>query len=435
MMTNLEGGAATVVSVETLDNGLRVITEEMPHMRSASVTIWIGAGARYEDPEINGISHFIEHMLFKGTPKRDSNLKISAAIEGVGGTINGFTNKETTCFLVKVPSESFGLGLDVLADMVLHSLFDPEAIERERSVVIEEIKMVRDRPDSWVHLLLEEMMWPGQPLGRSVAGTEDVIRSITREKVMDYFESLYQPANVVVSVAGKVSAEDVRRAVAGEFGSWSGGKRRNFVPARFASEGPLAEVERRDTKQANLAVGLPGYERLHPRRYALEILNVILGWGMSSRLFQEVRVKRSLAYSVGSQYSAYLDTGIMRVYAGVDPARGADTVNVVLEQLARMRDEKVGDDELRKAKDFYKGALALRLEDTLNLALRNGEHMVLTGKIVPVHEVLAKVEAVTAQDIAEVASDLFKKENLRLAAVGPFEKEDEMAAALHASVL
>lgn len=424
-----------MLTVETLDNGLRVTTEEMAHMRSASVTIWIGAGARYEDARVNGVSHFIEHMLFKGTPKRDSNLKISAAIEGVGGTINGFTNKETTCFLVKVPSESFGLGLDVLADMVLHSLFDPEAMERERGVVIEEIKMVRDRPDSWVHILLEEMIWPDQPLGRSVAGTEDVIRAITREQVMDYFESLYQPANMVVSVAGKVSAKEVREAVAGSLGARAGGKRGSLVPAKSALEGPLTKIERRDTKQANLALGLPAYERLHPRRYALEILNVILGWGMSSRLFQEVRVKRSLAYSVGSQYSAYLDTGIVRVYAGVDPSRGATAVSVILEQLARMRDEKVGDEELRKAKDFYKGALALRLEDTLNLALRNGEHMVLTGKIVPVEEVLSKVEAVTARDIAEVASDLFKKEKLRLAAVGPFEKEDEMAAALQSSVL
>jgi len=424
-----------MASVDTLDNGLRVITEEMPHMRSASATIWIGAGSRYEPPDVNGVSHFIEHMLFKGTPKRDSNLKISATIEGVGGAINGFTNKETTCFLVKVPSESFGLGIDVLADMVLHSLFDPEAFERERGVVIEEIKMVRDRPDSWVHVLLDEMMWPGHPLGRSVAGTEEVIRSLSREKVMDYFDSLYQPANMVISVAGKVGAGDVREAVAREFGTRSGGKRRDYAPAKPASRGPVAKIERRDTKQANLALGLPGYERLHERRYVLEILNVILGWGMSSRLFQEVRVKRSLAYSVGYQYSAHLDTGIVRVYAGVDPGRGADTVRVILEQLARMRDERVGDDELRKAKDFYKGSLALRLEDTLNLALRNGEHVVLTGKIMPVDEVLARVEAVTADDIAEVARDLFKKENLHLAAVGPFEKEDEMAAALSASVL
>ncbi len=424
-----------MVSIETLDNGLRVITDEMPHMRSGSVTVWIGAGARYEEPEINGISHFIEHMLFKGTPRRDSNLKISEAIEGVGGMINGFTNKETTCFLVKVPSERFGLGLDVLADMVFHSLFDPDALERERGVVIEEIKMVRDRPDSWVHVLLEEMMWPDQALGRSVAGTEEVIRAITREKVLEYFESLYQPANMVVSVAGRVTRRDVAGAVSGEFASRSGEKHRGFATARFTPDGPVVKVEKRETKQANLALGLPGYERLDPRRYALELLNVVLGWGMSSRLFQEVRVKRSLAYSIGSQYSALLDAGIMRVYAGVDPAKGKDTVEVVLEQLARIRDEKVRDDELRKAKDFYKGSLALRLEDTLNLALRNGEHMVLTGKIVPVDEVLERIEAVTAQDISEVASDLFKKENLRLAAVGPFEKEDEMAAALDASML
>ncbi|MEW6228872.1 MAG: pitrilysin family protein [Bacillota bacterium] len=424
-----------MVTTETLENGLRLVTDEMPHMRSSSVTVWVGAGARYEDPEINGISHFIEHLLFKGTRKRENNLKISEAVEGVGGMLNGFTNKEATCYLVKVPSEQFALGLDVLSDMVLNSLFDPEAVERERGVVIEEIKMVRDRPDSWVHVLLEEMVWPGQALGRSVAGTEEVIRSISREAVLDYFESLYQPENIVVSVAGKVSKQEVRDAVAGQFARKAGERRRGFAPAVEKAEGPTVKVEKRDTKQANLALGLLGYERLHPRRYVLELLNVVLGWGMSSRLFQEVRVKRSLAYSVGSQYSAHLDTGIMRVYAGVDPKNGPGAVRVILEQLARMRDEKVSDEELRKAKDFYRGSLALRLEDTLNLALRNGEHMVLTDKIIPVEEVMRTVEAVTARDIADVAGELFKKEKLSLAAVGPFENGDEMVGALRGSVI
>ncbi len=424
-----------MVTTETLENGLRLVTDEMPHMRSSSVTVWVGAGARYEDPEINGVSHFIEHLLFKGTRKRENNLKISEAIEGVGGMLNGFTNKEATCYLVKVPSDQFALGLDVLADMVLGPLFDPDAVERERGVVIEEIKMVRDRPDSWVHVLLEELVWPGQALGRSVAGTEEVIRSVSREAVLDYFESLYQPKNIVVSVAGKVSRQEVKDAVAGQFARKAGERRRGFARAVERTEGPAVKVEKRDTKQANLALGLSGYERLHPRRYVLELLNVVLGWGMSSRLFQEVRVRRSLAYSVGSQYSAYLDTGIMRVYAGVDPKNGPAAAQVILEQLARMRDEKVSEEELRKAKDFYKGSLALRLEDTLNLALRNGEHMVLTDKIIPVEEVMRKVEAVTAQDIADVAGELFKKEKLSLAAVGPFENEDEMAGALRGSVI
>ncbi len=422
-------------TTETLENGLRIVTDEMPHMRSSSLTIWVGAGARYEDSEINGISHFIEHLLFKGTRKRESNLKISEAIEGVGGVLNGFTNKEATCYLVKVPAEQFGLGLDVLADMVWNSLFEPDAVERERGVVIEETRMVRDRPDSWVHVLLEEMVWPGQALGRSVVGTEEAIRSLTRERVLDYFDSLYQPRNIVISVAGRASCREVRDAVAEQFRGSAGEARRRFDPAVERAEGPSVRVERRDTKQANLALGLPGYERVHPRRYVLELLNVVLGWGMSSRLFQEVRVKRSLAYSVGSQYSAYLDTGIMRIYAGVDPGNGPDAVRVVLEQLARMRDEMVSKEELRKAKDFYKGSLALRLEDTLNLALRNGEHMVLTGRIIPVEEVIRMVDAVSPEDIVDVASELFKEERLSLAAVGPFANEDEMAAVVRGSVL
>jgi predicted Zn-dependent peptidase len=424
-----------MLSIETLKNGLRIVTYEMPQMRSASCTIWVSAGARYETPEISGVSHFIEHLLFKGTKKREDNLKISQAIEGVGGSINGFTDKEATCFLVKVPASEFLLGIDVLADIILNSLFLDESIERERGVIIEEIKMVRDRPDSWVHEMLDDLIWPGQPMGMSIAGTLDSIVSMSKEAILDYFRSFYHPGNIVVSVAGNVSKEEVSRVVAEFFETRESLEAKTFVPADTGEEGPRVAVETRDTKQANIVLGFPGYPRLHPKRYALELLDVVLGQGMSSRLFQEVRVKRGLAYSVGSQYSPHQDTGVLRIYAGVDPERGEDTIEVILGQLAKLRETPVRKDELRMAKDFYKGSLSLRLEDTLSLALRHGGHMTLSGKIIPVEEVLEKIESVTEDDIQSVAMDLFIREKLSLAAVGPFRGEDEMMRVVDSSML
>jgi predicted Zn-dependent peptidase len=422
-------------SIESMGNGLRVVTYEMPQMRSASCAIWIGAGARYETPEISGVSHFIEHILFKGTKKRKDNLRISQAIEGVGGSINGFTDKESTCYLVKVPASEFLLGIDVLADIVLDSLFQDESIERERGVIIEEIKMVRDRPDSWVHEMLEDLVWPDHPMGRSIAGTLDSITAMSKEAILNYFRAFYHPGNIVVSVAGNISQEEVNRVVTGLFQGREGREKKTFAQVDIGVQGPSVRVENRDTKQANIVLGFPGYSRLHPSRYALELLDVVLGQGMSSRLFQEVRVKRGLAYSVGSQYSPHQDTGLLRIYAGVDPERGEDTVEVILEQLAKIRETPITQDELRMAKDFYKGSLSLRLEDTLSLALRHGGHMVLSGKIIPVEEVLERIEAVTAEEIQSVAKDLLRKEKLSLAAVGPFEGEDEMMGVVGSSVL
>ncbi|NPV54420.1 MAG: insulinase family protein [Firmicutes bacterium] len=423
---------------EVLGNGLAVVTEEMPHMKSVSISIWIGAGSRYEDKSINGVSHFVEHMLFKGTRKREDNQKLSVAIEGVGGTINGFTNKEATCYLVKVPSEHFGVGLDVLCDIVLNSLFLPEAIEKERTVVIEEIRMVHDKADAWVHILLDELMWPGDPLGRSIAGTEDVIRSLSREDILEYVHGLYVPKNIVVSIAGNFKTEDVINAVSNYFSEGSGGKgepgRKRTEPGQGENGsntpgGSKILVEKRDIKQANFAVGLRAYGRTHPDRYVLEVLNAALGWGMSSRLFQEVRVRRGLAYAVGSDFETYVDTGLFKVYAGVDPAKGPEATRVVLDELWKIRDHGLSEEELRFAKNFFKGSLALRLEDTLNLSLRMGDSQLLIGRVIPVDEVLAKIEAVTLEDIKRVAADILRPDDLRMAAVGPFKDEKDMEAA------
>ncbi|HHY46376.1 MAG TPA: insulinase family protein [Firmicutes bacterium] len=411
---------------QTLPNGLRVVVEEMPHMKSCAVSIWIGVGSRYESERINGISHFVEHLLFKGTRKRPDNQAISMAIESVGGMINGFTNKEVTCYLVKVPAQYLDLGLDVLSDMVVYSLFLPESIDRERGVVIEEIRMVHDKPDNWVHVLLDQLMWPGQAFGRSVAGTEEVIKSLSREDILRFVEQYYSPGNIAISVAGQCKRDDVIRKTGELFGD----KVKREIGAREPVVGdqskPRVDFEPRDTKQTNLAFGFYGYPRLHPDRYAMEMLNVALGWGMSSRLFQEVRVKRGLAYVVGSQYSYYMDAGQFKVYAGVDPRKSVDAVKVIMEELSRVSSEGISEEELGKAKEFYKGSLLLRLEDTLNLSLRIGESSILTGRVVPLEEVISKVDAVTVDDIRRVGKDAIRMDRLNLAAVGPAGQEEEI---------
>lgn len=417
---------------QTLPNGIRVVVEEMPYMKSCAVSIWVGVGARYESARINGISHFVEHLLFKGTSKRPDNQTISLAIESVGGMINGFTNKEVTCYLVKVPAQYLDLGLDVLSDMVANSLFLPESIDRERGVVIEEIRMVHDKPDNWVHVLLDQLMWPDQAFGRSVAGSEEAIRSLTREDILQFVEHYYSAGNIAVSVAGQCKRDEVLRKA----GELLGGKARRDIGARepvtAEQSKPRVDFESRDTKQINLAFGFFGYPRLHPDRYAMEMLNVALGWGMSSRLFQEVRVKRGLAYVVGSQYSYYMDAGQFKVYAGVDPGKSVDAVKVIMEELSRVSADGISEEELGKAKEFYKGSLVLRLEDTLNLSLRIGEASILTGRVTPLEEIISKVDAVTVDDIGRVCKDSIRLDRLNLAVVGPAGREEDIRKAVGA---
>ena len=412
--------------MQSLENGLRVVVEEMDFMKSCAVSIWVGVGSRYESEANNGISHFIEHMLFKGTQRRKSNQDISAEIEGVGGSINGFTNREVTCYLVKVPAEHFELGIDVLSDMIANSLFLQESIDGERGVVIEEIRMVHDKPDNWVHVLLDQIMWPDQPFGRSIAGSEEVIRSLTREQILDYVEKFYSAGNMVVSVAGRCKGNQVIHSV----GKLLSHRQKQAIsaPEKAVSQQdkPRVAFENRQTKQTNLAIGFVGYPRLHPDRYVLEMLNVALGWGMSSRLFQEVRVKRGLAYVVGSLYSYYVDTGQFKIYAGVDPGKAAEALKVIIDELSRISASGITETELRKARDFYKGSLQLRLEDTLNLALRMGESSLLTGRVISTEEIIRRVDAVSPSDVKRVAEDVLNMNRMNIAAVGPERDGDKI---------
>ncbi len=407
-----------------LDNGLRILTSPMPHTRSVSIGFFIGAGSRYESDEQSGVSHFIEHMLFKGTAKRPTAREIAVAIEGIGGIFNGSTGHEASLYWVKVAQPHLDIAIDVLVDMLRHSKFDPEEIDRERRVIIEEINLTLDTPDSLVHQLINELVWPDHPLGRDIAGTKESLSTLDQEALLAYLKRHYQPSNIVVSVAGDVEHEAVVGRVAPFLSDWAAGAVTSYRPAEDNQTEPRLKFHHKETEQAHLCLGVPGIPRDHPDRFKLRLLNTTLGEGMSSRLFTEIREKRGLAYSIYSYTSAMHDTGAVGVYAGVDPRRIEDAIRAVWAEWDRLRQESVPADELAKAKEFVKGRLLLQMEDSFSVAAWLGHQEVLSPEVLTVDEVVEAIEAVTVADIQQVAQDLFLKERLNLAVVGPFEHDE-----------
>ncbi|MBI2887422.1 MAG: insulinase family protein [Chloroflexi bacterium] len=405
-----------------LPNGLRVLTSWMPHTRSVSISIYIGSGARYEAPEQAGISHFVEHLLFKGTAKRPLPEDVSGAIENLGGILNGATDRELTVYWCKVARPHFLTGMDVLLDMAHHSKFEPAEVEKERRVIIEELNAVQDSPAELVGLMVDELLWPDQPLGRDVGGSKDTVSSISQEMLLDYLRQQYDPRNAVVSVAGDVEHGEVVQTLEAALDDWTPGRPAPLVPAQDSHDGQRVKVVNRKTEQAHLCLALPGISSLHPDRYALALLNVVLGEGMTSRLFLEVRERRGLAYDVHSYVSHFLDAGAVTIYAGVDPKNAVATLKVVLEQLLRLQDG-IPEDELARAKELTKGRMLLRMEDTRAVSSWIGGQELLMGKVRTVDEVVALVEAVTPEDVRRVAQALIKPDCLSLAVVGPFRRE------------
>ena len=412
----------------TLPNGLRILTAPMPHTYSVSVGIYVGTGSRYERKEEAGLSHFVEHLCFKGSAKRPTAREISEAIDGVGGFLNGGTDRELTVYYGKVAAPHFALALDVLADMVSAPLFQPEEMEKERKVILEELAMVADNPSQMADLLLDEALWPDQPLGWDVAGSEASVQAITREMTLEYLCRQYVPNNLVVAVAGNVEPAQVEDLVASYWGDRPAGSPSAWFPA-VDGHGPTCAVRYKKTEQAHVCLGVRGVSMHHPDRHALGLLSVILGEGMSSRLFLELRERRGLAYDVNSYVSNFLDTGAFSVYAGVDPTKTVEAVKAVLEELARLRDG-VSDEELLKAKELSKGRLLLRLEDTRAVASWLGGQELLLDRVYSVDEAVAFLEAVTADDLRRVASDLLVTDQLYLALVGPFRSEKRFASLL-----
>ena len=413
----------------TLDNGLRFITATMPHTRSVSICIFIGVGSRYETEAEAGVSHFIEHLCFKGTEKRPTSKEISEAIEGVGGILNGGTDKELTLYWCKVAQSHFPLALDVLADMLLHSRFDPVEIEKERQVIIEEINMSRDYPPQRVDMLIDKLLWPNQPLGRDIAGSKESVAAITRDKMLDYLQAQYLPNKTVVSIAGNIQHQEMVTAVSPALDDWTSRQQPSGYSAYKEQPSQRLHIETKDTEQAHLCLALPGLSLLHPKRFTLDLLNVILGEGASSRLFTEIRDKLGLTYNIHSHIEHFLDSGSVTVHAGVEPKKLTTIIKAILEQLARLK-EPIPESELSKVRELSKGRLLLRMEDSHNVAGWMGGQEILADRILNIEQVESIIDAVTADELNQLAQELIVDSQLRLAVVGPIASGEPLEALL-----
>ncbi|MBI4506852.1 MAG: insulinase family protein [Chloroflexi bacterium] len=403
----------------TLDNGLRVLSAQMPHARSVSIVMGVATGARYEPAGVNGVSHFIEHMLFKGTERRPSPKLISEAIEGVGGIINAETGKEHTMYWAKVAREHLPLALDLLSDLLLCSQFAPEEIEKERRVILEELHMLLDEPHEWVDVLFDQTLWGEHPLGRDIVGTRETLTQMDRRQIVGFYRQRYDPRATVVSVAGAVEHDAVVDRVATMMGGWSGEVADDELEPPAELCGPRVLVQPKDTEQAHLCLGVRALSYRDPERYALNLLNAILGEGMSSRLFLEIRERQGLAYDVHSYTSHFRDAGTAIIYAGVEPADLLRTVEALMGELRRLR-EPVPDEELRRAREFKKGRLALAMEDTRAIASWIGGQELLHGRPQTFDEIVEIVDSLTADDLQRVANRCFSSDRLALAVVGPY---------------
>ncbi len=414
------------VKITTIDNGLRIVTESIHHVRSASLGIFMGVGSRDEDDSISGISHFIEHMLFKGTNTRTAH-QIVDEIESRGGYPNAWTDKEMTSIHAGVLAEDAPLAMDILCDMLLNSAMDPEEMVREKSVVIEEIKMYEDSPDEIIHDLFEETLWKKHPLGRSVIGTEKTVSSFTRENLLDYIRTQYVPGRIVISAVGNIEHDDIVKQVSNLMSSKSGNSKPHIVKPPKAS-GMSKQVKKRDTEQINFCLGSHAYSKLSPNRHALSILSTVLGGNMSSRLFQEIREKRGLAYGIGSYPKFYRDAGSFCIFGGTSPATYEQVIDLARTETDRIKSEGITADELLKAKRLVRGGLVLGLESMSSRMNRYGDSLMSHDRVIPLDEVLDKFDAVNNEAILDVANHVFQTELITLAAIGRFSSAKPVAA-------
>lgn len=405
-----------------LDNGLRVITSTMPHSRSVSVAFLVGAGSCFESQDEAGISHFIEHLCFKGTQRRPTAKEISQDIEGVGGIINGGTDKEATIYWCKVASSQFPIALDVLSDLLLNSRFDIADMEKERLVVIEEINMNLDLPQQRVNTLVDELLWQEQPLGREIIGSKETVSSVNREQILNYIARRYVPNNVVVSIAGDIGHKQAVAQIESLLGKWSAGKLPTDYVTSDKQKEPRLRTEPRDIEQTHLCLAVHGFSRFHPQRFVLDLLNTVLGGGMSSRLFTEIREHKGLAYDIHSYVEHFLNSGSFITYAGVDPAKVEAVVEAILGELSKLKQD-IMPDELTRAKEMSKGRLQLQMENSQNVVLWLGGQELLMHRILDIDEVISIIDAITIDDLEQVAEELLSSDKLNLAIVGPIKKE------------
>jgi predicted Zn-dependent peptidase len=409
-------------ATKTLPNGVRVLTGPMPGAKSVAVMVMLAAGSRYENRDNNGIAHFAEHMFFKGTKRRPTAKDISAEVDGIGGEFNAFTSKEYTGYYIKCAAEHRELALDVLADQLLASKFDPDEVEREKGVIIEELNMYVDTPRDHVDSVYDSLLYGDQPLGWDIIGRKETIRAATRQTFLDYLDAWYVPRRIVVGAAGAVDgsfADEVRR----HFGELSDRPSGTPLPAELEQAKPRVALETRDSDQAHLRFGVPGLPTTHLDRYVMMVVAALLGGGMSSRLFIEVRERLGLAYYVFCHHQPYDDTGTLFCQAGVDVERIDLALETIAREFGKLAKERVAEDELRRVKNYLKGRLVLQLEDPRGLITFGLRREVLEDRLADPDEVLAGVEAVSAEDVQRLAAELIRTEALNFALVGPFDDE------------
>jgi predicted Zn-dependent peptidase len=406
-----------------LENGLRIVTAALADARSLTVNIVVGTGSRFEDYKVNGgVSHFLEHLLFKGSKKYPNAQAIAEAVDAVGGYNNAYTGEDVTSFYIKVPASHGQLALDILCDMVAHPLLDAAEIDRERGVIVEEMNVFRDDPSRFIGTLVPELMFPDNPLGRDIIGTETVINTIPRAQIAAYQEAHYRPNNLVVVAAGAVDHDEVVAAVQGRLGMLKPKEQPAIVPVSKRASDTLVMAQAKDTAQAHFMVAARGYSYEHADEPAARVVAAILGRGMSSRLFTNVRERQGLAYTVYAEVNSYVDTGLFEAYAGVNLDKTERALDSVLHELELIRQELVGEAELRKAQQQLRAGLEMSLESNSSIADRMGLQMVLLGRVKPIDEIIAGIEAVTVADVQRVARAMLAPERLRFAILAPEPK-------------
>jgi predicted Zn-dependent peptidase len=408
----------------TLANGVRVVTGPMSGVKSASLILYYEVGSRYENPAHQGVSHFLEHMLFKGTERRPDPLMISQAVESVGGILNAATGRESTNYWAKVPSTHFPLAFDVISDIVCGSVIDEAELNKERSVIVEEIRSIFDSPEDLVHDVIDEVIWGDQSVGRPIAGTEETVGAIDREAMFQFWRRNYRPDRLVVAAAGDITHDQTVALAEEHLGQLKAAAPGDLSDPSASDQSDVRiRLVERDTEQAHLCIGLPALPYSTERRYVQGTIEAILSSGMSSRLFQEIRERRGLVYSVYGYFRPYEDVGQGVVYAGTDIDRVEEAISAILGELRKLRDEGVPEDELERTKELRSGRLLMGLEDSRSVASWVGSQELTYGEIRTPEEVMERIQAVTREDVQELADELFQTEKLSLALIGPYSNE------------
>ncbi len=405
-------------------NGLRLITVPMEHTESVTVLVMVATGSRYEAKEINGISHFLEHMMFKGTTKRPKVSEISLELDSIGAEYNAFTSKEYTGYYVKCAAEKLDTAVDVISDIFLNSKLDAQEIEKEKGVVIEELNMYLDTPTRYVHDIFEELLYGDQPLGWQVVGTKEVLYRLRRDDFKRYFDTHYFDKNTVIAVAGRIETPKTKNLIQNSFAGIRDSNRLEALAVKEAQDRPTLRVFNKKTDQTHYALGFRAFSYFDDRHETANLMSLILGGGMSSRLWQEFREKRGMAYYVRALNETYADSGYFGINAGVDNGRLEEALEVSLGQCRRLAEEKIPEAEIKKAKDYARGKMAISLESSDDLASFYADQELLKHEVMTPEQRLARLEKVTADDVQAVAKEIFRPERLNLALIGPFEEND-----------